>query len=174
MQKIDEETPVLRTVIIPVVLSVPIVAVALLFAINSIYYNNNSSRKERVITPAATMSSQSQTSKYEAGLHSIAYVTTPNDTSAKELAHKLVERKLAACVNIIPGLTSIYEWEGKINEDHEVLLMIKTRTERVDELSKFVRENHPYSVAEVITVPIANGNPPYLDWLSRTVPEGKK
>ncbi|XP_062543538.1 divalent-cation tolerance protein CutA-like isoform X2 [Armigeres subalbatus] len=118
--------------------------------------------------PKASMSSDSQP-KYEAGTHSIAYVTTPNANSAKELARKLVERKLAACVNIIPGLTSIYEWEGKINEDQEILLMIKTRTTRIDELSKFVRENHPYSVAEVISVPIENGNPPYLDWLSKTV-----
>lgn len=112
--------------------------------------------------------------KYEPGLHSIAYVTTPNENSAKELARKLVEHKLAACVNIVPGLTSVYEWEGKLNEDHETLLMIKTRTSRVDELAKFVRENHPYSVAEVISVPIENGNPPYLEWLSRSVPEGKK
>ncbi|XP_053698114.1 protein CutA homolog isoform X2 [Sabethes cyaneus] len=110
---------------------------------------------------------------YEAGLHSIAYVTTPNENSAKELARKIVEQKLAACVNVIPGLTSVYEWEGKINEDSETLLMIKTRTSRVDELSKFVRENHPYSVAEVISVPIENGNPPYMDWLSRTVREKK-
>ncbi|XP_058811545.1 protein CutA homolog isoform X3 [Topomyia yanbarensis] len=110
---------------------------------------------------------------YEPGLHSIAYVTTPNENSAKTLARLLVERKLAACVNIIPGIMSIYEWEGKINEDQEQLLMIKTRTSRVNELSKFVRDNHPYSVAEVISVPIENGNPPYLEWLSKTIPEGK-
>ncbi|KXJ69708.1 hypothetical protein RP20_CCG026054 [Aedes albopictus] len=124
---------------------------------------------------ASSMSSDSAAPKYEPGTHSIAYVTTPNANSAKELARKLIEHKLAACVNIIPGLTSIYQWEGKMNEDQEILLMIKTRTSRVDELSKFVRENHPYSVAEVITVPIENGNPPYLDWLSKTVSaEGAK
>ncbi|KXJ72830.1 divalent-cation tolerance protein CutA isoform X2 [Aedes albopictus] len=124
---------------------------------------------------ASSMSSDSAAEKYQPGTHSIAYVTTPNANSAKELARKLIEHKLAACVNIIPGLTSIYQWEGKMNEDQEILLMIKTRTSRVDELSKFVRENHPYSVAEVITVPIENGNPPYLDWLSKTVSaEGAK
>nr|XP_019525481.2 uncharacterized protein LOC109397647 isoform X1 [Aedes albopictus] len=124
---------------------------------------------------ASSMSSDSAAPKYEPGTHSIAYVTTPNANSAKELARKLIEHKLAACVNIIPGLTSIYQWEGKMNEDQEILLMIKTRTSRVDELSKFVRENHPYSVAEVITVPIENGNPSYLDWLSKTVSaEGAK
>ncbi|XP_055523675.1 protein CutA homolog [Wyeomyia smithii] len=122
-------------------------------------------------TGIATMSTEA--SNCAAGLHSIAYVTTPNEKSAKELARKIVEQKLAACVNIIPGLTSVYEWEGKINEDHETLLMVKTRTSRVDDLSKFVRENHPYSVAEVISVPIENGNPPYLEWLSKTVPERK-
>nr|XP_029736306.1 uncharacterized protein LOC115271024 isoform X3 [Aedes albopictus] len=130
---------------------------------------------ERPPNSASSMSSDSAAAKYEPGTHSIAYVTTPNANSAKELARKLIEHKLAACVNIIPGLTSIYQWEGKMNEDQEILLMIKTRTSRVDELSKFVRENHPYSVAEVITVPIENGNPPYLDWLSKTVSaEGAK
>ncbi|XP_062702139.1 divalent-cation tolerance protein CutA isoform X3 [Aedes albopictus] len=130
---------------------------------------------ERPPNSASSMSSDSAAEKYQPGTHSIAYVTTPNANSAKELARKLIEHKLAACVNIIPGLTSIYQWEGKMNEDQEILLMIKTRTSRVDELSKFVRENHPYSVAEVITVPIENGNPPYLDWLSKTVSaEGAK
>lgn len=90
---------------------------------------------------------------------------------AKKLAHGIIENKLAACVNIIPKITSIYHWEGKINEDSEVLLMIKTKASKVDELAKFVRENHPYSVAEVISVPIENGNPLYLKWIHETVPE---
>lgn len=72
-------------------------------------------------------------------------------------------------MNIIPGIQSIYEWDGRINEDTEHLLMIKTTTENVDDLSTFVRENHPYSVAEVISVKIENGNPPYLDWLQKSV-----
>lgn len=136
--------------------------------------------QQNEVTAEASMSTtsaagdQPEIGPYEPGQHSIAYVTTPDEKSAKALARKLVERKLAACVNIIPGLTSVYEWEGKLNEDHETLLMIKTRTTRVDELAKFVRENHPYSAAEVISVPIENGNPPYLEWLSRSVPERKK
>lgn len=95
----------------------------------------------------------------------------PSLEVAKTLAHGIIANKLAACVNIIPSITSIYEWEGKINEDKELLLMIKTKSGKVDELTKFVRENHPYSVAEVISFPIENGNLPYLKWIHDTVPE---
>lgn len=108
---------------------------------------------------------------YQAGSNSVAFVTTPDRESAKKLARSIIERRLAACVNIVPQIESIYLWEGKVNEDNEYLLMIKTRTERVDELSKFVRENHSYSVAEVISLPIQNGNLPYLNWITQTVPE---
>ncbi|KAL5012646.1 hypothetical protein ScPMuIL_011197 [Solemya velum] len=91
------------------------------------------------------------TASYVSGSHSMAFVTVPDMTVAKKLAGGLVKSKLAACVNIIPGITSVYEWEEEINEDSELLLMIKTSTEKVPELSKYVRENHPYDVAEVIS-----------------------
>lgn len=74
-------------------------------------------------------------------------------------------------MNIIPGITSVYKWEGKINEDSELLLMIKTQSGKVDDLVKFVRENHPYSVPEVISTPIENGNLPYLKWIYDSVQE---
>lgn len=109
------------------------------------------------------------TSSYIPGDSSICYVTTPNEESAKKIARDVITNKLAACVNIIPNIQSIYEWEGKINEDLEYLLMIKTTTENVENLTTYVRENHPYSVAEVISVKIENGNPPYLDWIAKTV-----
>lgn len=106
---------------------------------------------------------------YVPGSNSIAYVTTPNEESAKKIARAVISQKLAACVNIIPNIMSVYEWEGRLNEDAEYLLMIKTTTEKVNELSKFVCENHPYSVAEVISVKIENGNPSYLDWVTKSV-----
>lgn len=74
-------------------------------------------------------------------------------------------------MNLIPKVTSIYEWEGKINEDSEVLMMVKTKTSRVSELASYVRDNHPYSVAEVISTPIDQGNPLYLKWIEETVPD---
>ncbi|XP_029440244.1 protein CutA isoform X3 [Rhinatrema bivittatum] len=111
------------------------------------------------------------TEVYVSGTHSAAFVTCPNETVAKEIARGIVERKLAACVNIVPHLISIYEWKGKIEEDAEVLMMIKTRTSKVPALAEFVRSVHPYEVAEVISLPIDQGNPPYLKWLGDVVPE---
>jgi len=102
---------------------------------------------------------------------SMAFVTAPNHEIAKSLASGLVSGKLAACVNILPGVTSVYEWEGKVNEDPEVLMMIKTRTSRIPELTQYVQKNHPYDVPEVITTSIEGGSAAYLSWLGEMVPE---
>ncbi|BFG00452.1 protein CutA homolog [Drosophila madeirensis] len=130
--------------------------------------------KRILFSPTKMTDQQTCDSSYIAGSNSVAFVTTPDRESAKKLAHGIIDRKIAACVNIIPKIESIYMWEGKVTEDDEYLMMIKTRTERIDQLSKFVRENHPHSVAEVISMPIENGNLPYLNWITQTVPELKK
>ncbi|XP_055903808.1 protein CutA homolog [Eupeodes corollae] len=117
-----------------------------------------------------TMSTMSSTpSEYIPGSSSVAYITTPDEATASKLARSVVESNLAACVNIIPKVISIYMWEGKVQEDNECLLMVKTRTSRIKELTKFIRDNHPYSVAEVISLPIQDGNPPYMDWIKNTI-----
>lgn len=120
---------------------------------------------------AREMSAETNATVYSAGTHSVAFVTVPNEEVAKRIAHGLICGKLAACVNIIPKITSIYEWKGEINEDSELLLMIKTRTATVNQLIHFVRTHHPYEVCEVISLPIQNGNEPYLKWISEVVPE---
>lgn len=127
-----------------------------------------SSRPTAVMNPLA---SPNDTFQYEAGSSSVAFVTTPDSKTARKLAEGIIEHKLAACVNIIPQIQSIYMWEGKINEDNEYLMMIKTKTSRLEELTKWVRDNHPYSVAEVITLPIQQGNALYMKWLADTVPD---
>ncbi|KAI5646450.1 cutA1 divalent ion tolerance protein domain-containing protein [Phthorimaea operculella] len=106
----------------------------------------------------------------DADKYSVAYVTVPDMEVGKKLAHGLIKEQLAACVNIIPELTSIYMWKGEVNEDKELLLMIKTRTSQVDKLTEYVRSHHPYEVCEVISLPIKNGNPPYLKWIGENVP----
>lgn len=128
-----------------------------------------------VVKIMSTNSTSSSTNKdqpsaaYEPGSASIAYVTTSDMNAAKELARGLIATELAACVNIVPGITSIYHWDGQLQEDNEVLMIIKTQTLQVAELCEYVRKNHSYEVAEVIAVPIAQGNPPYMDFLKNSM-----
>ncbi|XP_022700879.1 divalent-cation tolerance protein CutA-like isoform X1 [Varroa jacobsoni] len=85
----------------------------------------------------------------------------------------LVENRLAACVNIIPGLTSIYRWKGTIEKDNEVLLMIKSPSASLANLTTFVKSLHPYEVCEIISLPIQQGNPDYLQFLMDATAGGK-
>ncbi len=94
----------------------------------------------------------------------LVLVTAPPE-AAGELARRLVEERLAACVNRVPGLRSVYRWEGRVEEDEEVLLLIKTPADRLEALKKRVPELHPYRVPEVLALPVADGHPPYLAWL---------
>ena len=95
----------------------------------------------------------------------VAFVTTANTEESERIASALVTEGLAACVNIIPGITSIYRWEGKLEKDSECKLVIKTREERVEALISRVVELHSYDVCEVTVLPIIAGNPPYLAWI---------
>ncbi|OMO50690.1 Divalent ion tolerance protein, CutA [Corchorus capsularis] len=98
----------------------------------------------------------------------VVYVTVPNREAGKKLAESIVKEKLAACVNIVPGLESVYLWEGKINTDPEELLIIKTRQSLLEALTEHVKANHEYDVPEVIALPITGGSPQYLEWLKNS------
>lgn len=91
--------------------------------------------------------------------------TCPNDTVAAELATVLIEQKLAACVNTVPGLRSYYRWEGNLRQGDEVLLMIKTTRVRYAELESTLKRLHPYSLAEIIATPLTAGSADYLQWI---------
>lgn len=95
----------------------------------------------------------------------VVFVTAGNDESARRIAGALVESRLAACVNIVGGIRSVYRWEGKIADDEESLLIIKTWTDRFEELKKKVIEVHTYDVPEIVGFPLAAGNAAYLEWL---------
>ncbi|MBI4597269.1 MAG: divalent-cation tolerance protein CutA [Candidatus Omnitrophica bacterium] len=95
----------------------------------------------------------------------VVLVTCPTMAVAKRLAGRLVQRRQAACVNIVPGLTSVFRWQGKIERAPEILLVIKTARKRFAELSKTIRALHPYDVPEIIAWPVTAGHPPYLSWV---------
>nr|VFK15749.1 MAG: divalent cation tolerance protein [Candidatus Kentron sp. LPFa] len=99
----------------------------------------------------------------------VVFCTCPNHDVAQEIAGALVEARLAACVNIVPGIQSVYRWQGKIEKDDELLLVIKTRQERIPELQRMIRQRHPDEVPEIIALPIASGSPAYLAWLGAEV-----
>ncbi|KAF7632780.1 hypothetical protein Mgra_00007841, partial [Meloidogyne graminicola] len=83
----------------------------------------------------------------------------------KNIAKEIVQKRLAACVNIIPQLTSIYEWKGKIEEENESMLIIKTVKDRLIELEDIVNKLHPYDIPEFIVLPIEKGSEAYLKWI---------
>jgi periplasmic divalent cation tolerance protein len=91
--------------------------------------------------------------------------TCPNPETAERIADTLVAERLAACVNRIPGLTSVYLWQGKVERDSETLLLIKTSDARFDVLSARLRELHPYDLPEIVATPVVRGLPEYLQWV---------
>jgi periplasmic divalent cation tolerance protein len=100
----------------------------------------------------------------------VIVLTTANlDFDARALAHTLVELRLAACVNIVPRIDSIYRWEGKVSEDGEQLLIIKTADDRIASLREELFRRHPYSVPEFVVVPVAETSDAYGAWLLESV-----
>ena len=95
----------------------------------------------------------------------IVITTAPNQTEAEELAEKLVTAKLAACVQILPPMTSVYVWEGKLQKESEHLLLIKTLSEKWDALTAFVAADHSYEVPVLVAFDAANEAEPYRAWL---------
>lgn len=87
---------------------------------------------------------------------------------ARDLSRNILKSRLAACVNIIPQITSIYEWDGKLQEDSEFLMVVKTSKDQISSLTSFIEQNHPYDVPEVISTEITHGSKKYLDWVKST------
>lgn len=97
---------------------------------------------------------------------SIVIITVPNVEAGEKIARRLVEGRLAACVNIIPGLVSIYHWQGEVQRDDECLLLVKSLRSRFGELCDAVRSIHPYTLPEIIAVDVVEGLAEYLRWIA--------
>ena len=96
---------------------------------------------------------------------SVFYITAGNMEEAEKLARVLVEKKLAACVNVLPGIKSFFYWEGEVQSEEEVLLLGKTSSELVEELTEEVQQQHSYEVPCTLTWDISGGNKQFLDWI---------
>jgi periplasmic divalent cation tolerance protein len=97
----------------------------------------------------------------------LIYITTDSADEAQRIGRALVEERLAACVNILDGMKSLYWWEGEVSEGDETVLIAKTRSSLVDALTERVKALHSYSCPCVISVPLEGGNPDYLAWIAR-------
>lgn len=95
--------------------------------------------------------------------------TVPRAEDAEFLARELVERRLAACVNVLPPLTSIYRWRGEVERTEEVLMVVKTTEDRFDAVREAIVKGHPYDVPEVLALEVKAGHAPYLAWLDDSV-----
>lgn len=99
----------------------------------------------------------------------VVLITAPSQETAVALGRALVEERLAACANLLPGVRSIYQWEGKVCDEAEVLLIVKTQRPLFEKLEARVKALHPYSVPEIIGLPIEAGHAPYLKWIADSV-----
>jgi len=97
----------------------------------------------------------------------VVLCSCPDEATAAGIATALLAGELAACVNCVPGIRSIYRWDGQIKDDTEVLLVIKTRTARYAALEAALRAQHPYDLPEIIALPVVAGSHDYLNWIGR-------
>lgn len=95
----------------------------------------------------------------------VVYCTVPDSATGERIAAHLVEYRLAACVSLLPGVTSVYRWQGQVETATESLLMIKARASDYRQLELAILSQHPYELPEIITVPVDGGLPAYLDWI---------
>lgn len=101
--------------------------------------------------------------------YTVLFITTADTEEAKRIASTLLNQKKAACVNIVPKVSSLFWWQGKLDSGQESLLIVKTKTSLLSEVVTLVKQIHSYDVPEVIALPIVGGNQDYLDWIGKEV-----
>ncbi|MFQ5456062.1 MAG: divalent-cation tolerance protein CutA [Nitrospirota bacterium] len=101
----------------------------------------------------------------------VIFITASSIEEGEKISRQLIEKKIAACANISPNLRSIFYWEDKICNEEEVLIIVKSRAVFFDQIEKCVKENHSYSVPEIIALPIIKGSIEYLDWVKKSTIE---
>jgi periplasmic divalent cation tolerance protein len=102
-------------------------------------------------------------------MYSVILVTAPNKKEAKNIAGALVKKKLAACVNIVAGIESIFRWQGKVDRATEALLIIKSKKSKLPRIIRMIKSLHSYDTPEIIALPIIGGEKKYLKWIDESV-----
>lgn len=101
----------------------------------------------------------------------VILVTGPDAATLEEIGRRLVEERLAACLNVVPGITSVYRWQGRVHRDSEAMAAIKTTRARAAAVEARIRELHPYELPEVLVLPVAGGSNAYREWVADCVAE---
>ena len=99
----------------------------------------------------------------------VLFVTTANAEEAQRIADLLLKERKAACINIVPRVSSSFWWQGRLNSAQESLLIVKSRASVLDQIVNLVKEHHSYNVPEIIALPIIGGNPDYLEWMGKEI-----
>ena len=99
----------------------------------------------------------------------MVFITTPDTEEAGKITGILLDKRLAACVNTVPEVNSLFRWQGKIQAERESLLIVKSKASLLSDIIETVRQNHPYEVPEIIALPVIGGSTDYLDWLEKEV-----
>ncbi|XP_053474639.1 protein CutA homolog [Ictalurus furcatus] len=110
-------------------------------------------------------------SSYVAGHHSVLLINCPTEQTAKDIGRHIMEKRMAACVNILPRTSTMFYWKGEIQDASEILLLVRTRTSMIQQLTDFVNAIHPYQTPEILSFPIQDGSHSYLKWIDDAVPD---
>lgn len=111
------------------------------------------------------------TGSYVPGHHSILLINCPNEQAAKDIGRAIMERRLAASINILPRTSTMYYWKGDIQDASEILMLVMTRSSNVQSLTDYVRSVHPYEIPEILSFPVEGGSPAYLKWMNEAMPD---
>ncbi|XP_056147034.1 protein CutA homolog isoform X2 [Lampris incognitus] len=108
---------------------------------------------------------------YVPGHHSVLLINSPNEQAAKDIGRAIMERRMAASINILPKTSTMYYWKGEIQDATEILMLVKTKTSRIQNVIDYVRSVHPYENPEVLCFPVEGGSLSYMKWMDEAIPD---
>ncbi|KAM7392589.1 hypothetical protein PAMA_007616 [Pampus argenteus] len=111
------------------------------------------------------------TGSYVPGHHSVLLINSPNEQIAKDIGRMIMERRLAASINILSRTSTMYYWKGEIQDASEILMLVKTKTSRIQQVIDYVRSVHPYANPEVLSFPVEDGSLAYMKWMDEAIPD---